>query len=265
MSLKIDRLAGLFLLMAAAGCGASLLDLSRRGDLNGVERTLHRGSDVNARTVQGHSPLTLAAREGHLDVVQALIRAGANLDVRAWTLGARAGVRTHRHDFTRLSRERFANADSSGPQSTFMAERTRSRSGWVLRDGKTALMLAAQRGHRDIVEVLIQAGANVHETSGGEIVTRARASYEDYHAYSAARSRPPGGGAASEPEYRPDDKRRPDDPGRSHYPVDYAYPKRPFWSPGGKTALDFAYENGHSDVVDLLLEAGARKRESGSK
>ncbi len=264
MSNTFKPLALLFALMGVWGCSASLMEISQRGDLQAVRRSLHRGSDVNARTVQGHSPLTLAAREGHLDVVQALIQAGANLDVRAWTLGARAGVRTHRHDFTGLSREQFANADSSGPQSRFMAERTRSRSSWVLRDGKTAMMLAAQRGHRDIVEALIQAGANVHETSGGEIVTRARASYEDFHAYSAGTSRPSGGTAAPEPEYRPDDKRGPDDPGRSHYPVDYAYPKRPYWSPGGKTALDFARENGHSDVVDLLLEAGARMRESNS-
>ena len=146
-----------------------------------------------------------------------------------------------------------------------MAERTRSRSSWVLRDGKTALMLAAQRGHGDIVKALIQAGANAHATSGGEIMTRPRVSYQDYHAYPASRSRPPSGEAAAEPDYRPGNDRRPDDPGRSHYPVDYAYPKRPYWSPGGKTALDFAYENGYTDVVKLLLEAGALTRNARTK
>lgn len=265
MSRKINQFVLVLLLLGFAGCGAPLTELSRRGDVEGVHRSLDRGSDVNARTPQGHSPLTLAAREGHPDVVNALIRAGADLDVRAWSLGARAQARTNRHDFSRQSRERFVNADSSGPQSRFMAESTQSRSSWVLRDGKTALMLAAQHGHGDIVKALIQAGANVHATRGGEIMTRPRVSYQDYHAYSAARSQPPSGEAASEPDYRPGNDRRPDDPGRSHYPVDYAYPKRPYWSPGGRTAPDFAYEAGHTDVVDLLLEAGALARKPRSR
>ena len=265
MTQTIRRLSMLLIGMSAAGCGASLIELSQRGDVQGVRQALMRGSDVNARTVQGQSALTLAAREGHPDVVDALIRAGAELDVRAWTLGARAQVRANRHDFSRQSTERFVNADSSGPQSRFMAERTRSRSSWVLRDGKTALMLAAQRGHRDIVKALIEAGANVHATSGGEIVTGSGLSYEDYHAYTAAPLRRNASDSAPEPEYRPGNDRRPDDPGRSYYPVNYAYPKRPYWSPGGKTALDFAYDAGHTDVVDLLLEAGAPARKPRSR
>ena len=261
----VSRPAALVLLLAVAGCGASLMDLSKRGDVDGVQRAIDRGSNVNGRTVQGHSPLTLAAREGHLNVVNALILAGAELDLRAWTLGARAQVRSNRRDFSRHSRERFVNADSSGPQSRFMAERTLSRSSWVLRDGKTALMLASQHGHRDIVKALIKAGANVHASSGGEIVTGSGLSYEEYHAYTAAPRRRKASDSAPEPEYRPGNDRRPDDPGRSYYPVDYTYPKRPYWSPGGKTALDFASEAGHTDVVDLLVEAGALTRQLRSR
>ncbi len=87
-----ELLAALVLLAGVAGCGAALMEKSQRGDLQSVRQALLRGGDVNARTVQGHSALTLAAREGHLDVVNALIRAGAELDIRAWTLGARAGT-----------------------------------------------------------------------------------------------------------------------------------------------------------------------------
>ena len=54
---RINRLALLFVLTAAAGCGPSLLDLSRRGDLKAVKQAILRGGDVNARTVQGHSAL----------------------------------------------------------------------------------------------------------------------------------------------------------------------------------------------------------------
>ncbi len=83
MSWTIRRFAVLLMLLGAAGCGASLLELSRRGDLQAVQQALQRGSNVNARTVQGHSPLSLAAREGHPDVVRALIQAGADPDAVA--------------------------------------------------------------------------------------------------------------------------------------------------------------------------------------
>ncbi len=97
MSWTIRRFAVLLMLLGAAGCGASLLELSRRGDLQAVQQALQRGSNVNARTVQGHSPLSLAAREGHPDVVRALIQAGADPDAVAWSLSTHPRPRAFRH------------------------------------------------------------------------------------------------------------------------------------------------------------------------
>ena len=55
----------------------TLVALAERGDLKGVKTLLAKGVDVN-RPIGGKLPLTSAAREAHVDVVRALLSAGAN-------------------------------------------------------------------------------------------------------------------------------------------------------------------------------------------
>lgn len=51
------------------------------GDLNIVEELIKAGADVNLRD-NTHKPLTLACEEGHVGLVKLLIKAGANLNVK---------------------------------------------------------------------------------------------------------------------------------------------------------------------------------------
>ena len=278
MSLKINRLTLILLLVAAAGCSASLTELSQRGDIKGVQRAIDRGRDVNARTPQGHSPLTLAARAGHLEVVLALIRAGADLDAVAWTLSTHPRVRAFRHQGSALTRERFVNADSSGPQSQFMAERTEIDVVWVLKDGKTPLMLAAERGHLNVVEALVDNGADVRLTSGGYWALDAKPDRENFEfpAYaSVPQPRDPGdvsGHFLKHSRYYSHEfyeyghyVETEDASGELSVGGFHGYPRRFYDSPDRKTALDLAYENGHMDVVDFLRKAGAARPPSISR
>jgi ankyrin repeat protein len=214
----IKPFAFLLIVMSVGGCGASLMELSQRGDIQGVQRALLRGSDVNATTRHGHTPLTLAAREGHLEVVQALIQAGADLEARAWRYIFVAQAEQYPRD-PEYVREQFVNVDSSGPQSLFMAERTtRGDAIQVPIDGKTAMMFAAEMGHLEVVEALIRSDADVSAKSGrsGE------------HIYKPIRNR-----------YQ-------------------SFNRRLKRSNERKTAMDFAIENGHKDIVNLLIKADLR-------
>ena len=255
MSGKVNRFVLFLLVLGFAGCGAPLTELSRRGDVNGVQRALDRGSDVNARTPQGHSPLTLASREGHLEIVLALLREGADVDAVAWTVGAHTVESQDRHGGYAFIRERYANPDSSGPQSRFMAQRTRGSAYWVLRDGKTALMLAAEAGHLDVVKALVEGGSALFATSGGEVVTSGMPSYRDYDGILAGYT-----GAQPEDIRREDGKQGGSYYGPEHGRVlyyDVIDSDLPSWTIGGNTALDFAYLNGHKEIIDFLLESGA--------
>ena len=56
--------------------------LAVRGDNSGVARLIEAGADVNRRTTLGTTPLHFAAREDNSELVEILLRAGANRNVR---------------------------------------------------------------------------------------------------------------------------------------------------------------------------------------
>src|SRR5205807_2274984 len=65
---------------AAPGSSTALLDAARRGDVDGVRATLRDKSvDVNAPGVDGSTALEWAVQRDDAHMVDALIRAGANV------------------------------------------------------------------------------------------------------------------------------------------------------------------------------------------
>lgn len=82
----------LFALAAASAFAAStapttpsdsLIRAATKGDVAGVEEILHAGGDVNARNaLTGWTPLIGAAYYGHPQVVEVLIKAGANVNLQ---------------------------------------------------------------------------------------------------------------------------------------------------------------------------------------
>lgn len=59
-----------------------LLFMASKGDVKGVEELLDEGIDVNSIDLDGRTALHIAACEGHLDVVKALLSRRANIDAR---------------------------------------------------------------------------------------------------------------------------------------------------------------------------------------
>ncbi len=106
-----------------------------------VRSLIQSGADVNAKRDDGASALTLATRDGHLEIVRLLLAAGANTKSEGWAL-VLASERGHMEIAQALL---LAGVPvETGPQQ------------W------TALMGASRGGHTNIVEALLQAGADIN-------------------------------------------------------------------------------------------------------
>lgn len=111
------------------------------------------------RDQEGYTALTFAARNGHYDVAQALIEAGADLNAKE------KKVRTHVVKLSLLSAGVLSlprliqlMTARSPPQLHFALRRRRaSPQQW----GRTALYIAVSEGKVDVAELLIKAGANL--------------------------------------------------------------------------------------------------------
>lgn len=122
-----------------------LMAASRAGSVPAVRLLLDRGVDVNATDAfQQESALMWASAEGHLDVVDRLLKAGANPNLKA-----RVTSITERQ-----------NADHPT-------------------GGFTALMWAARNGHEEIARRLVQGGADLNLKNGDSASAAMVAMYND--------------------------------------------------------------------------------------
>ena len=88
----------------------ALMDASREGHVEIVQAILDKGTNVNAKDDWGRTALMLASQKGHKDHVELLLAKGADVNARA-------------------------------------------------SNGDTALMLASDNGHKEVRALLIKAGA----------------------------------------------------------------------------------------------------------
>lgn len=117
----------------------------REGSLKVVNFLLtQRAVRVELHNRQGESPLMIAAIKGHLDVARQLIRRGAEVNKPGWTPLHYAASRAEPDsgDMVRLLLEHHAYIDAESPNRS------------------TPLMLAAMYGHRDLVPLLLEDGAD---------------------------------------------------------------------------------------------------------
>ncbi len=124
--------AGANPMLGHPGGETPLMAVSRAGRADGVRLLLDRGASVNAADkFQQETALMWAADEGHVSVVDALLKAGADPNLKA-----RVNAITERK-----------NADHPT-------------------GGFTALMWAARNGHEIVVRRLVEGGADLNLTNG---------------------------------------------------------------------------------------------------
>ncbi|XP_023249505.1 kinase D-interacting substrate of 220 kDa isoform X5 [Seriola lalandi dorsalis] len=126
----------------------SLFSYVEEENLAAIKAHLDKFRDVDSRSDNGQTPLMVAAEQGNLEIVQELIRRGANVnldDVDCWTALISAAKEGH-IEVVRELLENNANLEH------------RDMGGW------TALMWAAYKGCTDVAELLLEKGANPHIT-----------------------------------------------------------------------------------------------------
>ncbi|MBI5919769.1 MAG: ankyrin repeat domain-containing protein [Nitrosomonadales bacterium] len=122
----------------------ALLRAANIGDLPAIERLLAEGTSANARGYADVTPLLVAVMDNRLDAVRLLLRKGANVNART------------EDDWTPLLSATLYGAED------IVAELLKTGADIKFaRNGQTALMLAAEKGHAGIVRQLLAQGAEV--------------------------------------------------------------------------------------------------------
>ena len=145
-----------------------LINAVKAGDTASVQRMLAAGADVNSRDGEGSTLLMLAAHAGDLPMVKVLIEGGADVnacDERGWSPLAKAVYNAELKrgfaDVVKALIDAGANIEAA------------------IGYGVRPLMLAAGYGETEVVEALLNAGADVlarnegglHRADDGETET----------------------------------------------------------------------------------------------
>ena len=124
--------------------GMPLHAASRRNHLNIVQYLLRHGADVNARGMWGRTPLLFASSEGHVEVVRWLLEHDADVNAKNlfdWTSLHLVAYSGHFETVRTLLKH---NADISARDN----------------EGRTPLHLASNFGHIDTTQFLLKNGAD---------------------------------------------------------------------------------------------------------
>uniref|UniRef100_A0A3Q1CUA3 Kinase D-interacting substrate of 220 kDa n=1 Tax=Amphiprion ocellaris TaxID=80972 RepID=A0A3Q1CUA3_AMPOC len=124
-----------------------LMLAAEQGSLEIVQELIRRGANVNLDDVDCWSALISAAKEGHMDVVKELLENSAYIehrDMGGWTALMWAAYKG-RVEVTTLLLEHGANPNTTGQQYSVYP-----------------IIWAAGRGHADIVKLLLHNGAKVN-------------------------------------------------------------------------------------------------------
>jgi ankyrin repeat protein len=172
---------------AATDLGATpLWAASQNGSAAMVRRLLAAGANPNLALLAGETPLMVAARSGYAGVVEQLLAKDANVSA-AGARGQTAlmwAVSQKHPDVVKVLLAHGANVQArSEVWSEMMAVPPHGYLGYnrqIPHGGETALMFAARVGDLDSAKLLVAAGANVNDVDAWGVSAVVLAAHSDY-------------------------------------------------------------------------------------
>jgi ankyrin repeat protein len=159
---------------------------SQNGSAAMVRKLLEAGANPNAALLQGETPMMVAARSGYPDIVEQLLAKGANANVRA-ARGQTAlmwAVSQKHSDVVKVLLARGADVHArSEVWSQVMAvppHGYRDYNRAIPHGGDTALMFAARVGDLSSAKLLVAAGANVNDADAWGVTATVLAAHSGY-------------------------------------------------------------------------------------
>ena len=144
------------------GC-AALMMAAREGHTETAKLLIDAGADVDAKSNDGCTALTKVLRNGHTEIAKLLIADGADINARD-NYGCTALIYAAINGYTEIANLLI----------TAGADVNIKNNGTVNNDGKTALMLAKDYNHPEIVKLLEQHAKNkakVNSTKKAKIIS----------------------------------------------------------------------------------------------
>ncbi len=159
---------------------------SQNGSAAMVRRLLEAGADPNRALLLGETPVMVAARSGNPDVVEQLLAKGADVNARAargqtalmWAVAQQHAevvkvLLAHRADVHARS-EVWSNVMAVPPHGLLEYNRA------IPHGGNTALMFAARVGDVASAKLLVAAGANVNDADAWGVSATVLAAHSGY-------------------------------------------------------------------------------------
>jgi ankyrin repeat protein len=122
-----------------------LMQSAYKGQLEATKAAVAKGANVNVQETKGRTPLILAASAGHTSVVEALLSSGADINLT---------------DNDRQSALMYAAKASQDEVAAVLLENGAEVNVQSKKAGITALMLASVSNNIDLVEALLDQGAD---------------------------------------------------------------------------------------------------------
>lgn len=163
---KTGMILGLLITLTLAGCSSVELDTdltraAEAGDATKVKSLIAKGADPNGRESHSYTPLMIAARGGHTDVIKVLLEAKANTEMRDCRTGWTPLIHAlHKSKNTAAQALIDGGANVNAP-ATDCGEK--SAEGDI-----TPLMFAAAYDNAAMVKALLDRGANPYSMHGAD-------------------------------------------------------------------------------------------------